>query len=55
MGTLDVPLRMDSDGTIRVGKTRVTLDALVRAYKRGLSAELIVEHFPAVSLADVYA
>ena len=55
MGTLNVPLRMDSDGTIRVGKTRVTLDTLVGAYKRGLSAELIVEHFPAVSLADTYA
>ena len=55
MGTLDVPLHMDSDGTIRVGKTRVTLDTVVREFKRGLSAELIVEHFPAISLSDAYA
>lgn len=50
-----VPLAADADGTIRIGGTRVTLDCLLAAYKQGSAAETIVEQFPTLELADVYA
>jgi uncharacterized protein (DUF433 family) len=40
---------------IRVEDTRVTLDSLVHAYQEGASAEEIVERFPVITLAAVYA
>lgn len=52
---IPVPLRMDADGVARVGGTRVTLDTVVGAYLDGASAEDIVEGFPTLELADVYA
>jgi uncharacterized protein (DUF433 family) len=53
--TLESPLRTDEHGTIRVGGTRVTLDSVVGAYKRGESPEEIAGGFPALELADIYA
>lgn len=50
-----VPLRADSDGVLRVGQTRVTLDTIVGAYRRGGTPETIVKQYPALSLTDVYA
>jgi uncharacterized protein (DUF433 family) len=50
-----VPLATDSDGVVRVGGTRVTLDTVVVAFLDGASAEGIVESFPTLRLADVYA
>ncbi len=50
-----VPLRTDADGTVRVGGTRVTLDTIVGAYLDGATAEDIVDGFPTLELADVYA
>jgi hypothetical protein len=35
------PLREDPDGTIRVGHSRVTLQAVVDAYQQGASPEEI--------------
>jgi uncharacterized protein (DUF433 family) len=49
------PLQMTSDGVVRVGGTRVTLDTVVGAYHRGETAEQIAEHYSALSLPDVYA
>lgn len=49
------PLSQDSDGVIRVGGTRVPLEQVVYAWKMGESAEGIVESFPTLELADVYA
>lgn len=51
----EVPLRRDAQGTIRVGHSRVTLDTVVEAYRRGERPEEIARRFPAVSLAEVYA
>lgn len=48
------PLRVERDGTVRVGQTRVTLDTLVSAYQSGATPEQIVLQFPSLSLADVY-
>lgn len=51
---LEVPLRMDDTGTIRVGKTRVILDLVIDAYKRGKTPEGIVEMYDVLNLSDVY-
>jgi uncharacterized protein (DUF433 family) len=50
-----IPLQADSDGTIRVAGTRLTLDTVVTAYCGGATPEEIVERFPAISLPDVFA
>jgi uncharacterized protein (DUF433 family) len=50
-----LPLRLDEEGAVRIGPTRVTLDTLVASYRDRNSAEEIVEQYPALSLADVHA
>jgi uncharacterized protein (DUF433 family) len=50
-----VPLALDADGVVRVGKTRVTLDTLVAAYREGATLETIADQYPALVLADVYS
>jgi uncharacterized protein (DUF433 family) len=50
-----VPLHFDEHGTVRVGGTRVTLDSVIAVFKQGATAEEIVESFPTLDLADVYA
>jgi uncharacterized protein (DUF433 family) len=52
--TFELPLRLDAQGTIRVGQSRVTLDTVVAAYYRGDSPAEIVRRFPALTLAEVY-
>ena len=49
------PLQADSDGVIRVGDTRVTLATIVLAFQQGATAETIVQQYPSLTLADVYA
>lgn len=53
--TVPVPLRVDETGTVRIGKTRVILDVVIAAFYRGSTPEEIVEMFPSLELADVYA
>jgi uncharacterized protein (DUF433 family) len=50
-----VPIQTDTDGVIRVGGTRVTLDTVVAAFEAGATAEEIVQQYPSVALADVYS
>lgn len=50
---LSLPLTLSKDGVARVVGTRVTLDTVVRAFKRGATAEEITQQYP--SLSDVYA
>jgi len=50
-----VPLRLDQDGVIRVGGTRVTLHTIVNAFHQGLGAEEIADRYPSLTLADVYS
>ena len=50
-----LPLRQEPDGTVRVGGTRVLLDTVVAAFREGASPEQIVEQYPDLALADVYA
>jgi uncharacterized protein (DUF433 family) len=49
------PLVIASDGIVRVGGTRVTLDTLVAVFKQGSTAEEIVHRYPSLRLGDVYA
>jgi uncharacterized protein (DUF433 family) len=50
-----VPIAMDQDGVARVGGTRVTLASVVNCFRDGMAAEGIVEKYPTLRLADVYA
>lgn len=51
---VDVPLRQDEGGVIRIGKTRVTLQSLIADFRNGASPEEIAHHYSALSLSDVY-
>lgn len=53
--TVSVPLRTEPDGTIRIGNTRVLLEIVIHAFRRGETPEGIVQAFPTLSLSDVYA
>jgi uncharacterized protein (DUF433 family) len=50
-----VPLHSGSDGVIRVGRTRVTIDTVVAAFEDGSTAEEIAQQYPSLALSDVYA
>ena len=50
-----VPLSLDGDGVARIGATRVTLETVVDAFKRGATAEEIAQQYPTVALSDVYS
>ena len=55
ISTQTLPLRIDADGVVRVGKTRVTLDTVIGAFVEGATAEEIAHRYPSVELADVYS
>ena len=51
-----LPVVVGENGrVIRVAGTRVTLDTLIGAFKRGATPEEIAQDYSAVSLPDVYA
>jgi uncharacterized protein (DUF433 family) len=43
-----------SEGAYRVGDTRVSLDSLVYLFREGMSAESMVESYPALTLEQVH-
>ena len=49
-----IPLEIDTNGVVRVGKTRVTVDTVIAAFSDGATAEGIVQQYPSLNLADVY-
>lgn len=53
--TLEVPLRQDSTGVIRIGTSRVLLGLVIRAFQEGETPEAIVQSYETLTLADVYA
>lgn len=55
LDSLPIPLRVDQDGVVRVGKTRVTLDIVVAAFEEGRTPEEIVQQYTTLDPADVYA
>lgn len=42
------------EGAYRVGDTRVSLDSLVYLFREGMSAESMVESYPALTLEQVH-
>jgi uncharacterized protein (DUF433 family) len=53
--SFSVALSEDPPGVLRVGKSRVLLELVIHAFQQGESPEGIVEMFPALELADVFA
>jgi uncharacterized protein (DUF433 family) len=53
--TINVPLRTDEHGKIRVGKSRVLLELVIHAYHQGEIPEGIIDMYSALKLSDVYA
>src|ERR1700730_16153871 len=43
-----------TDGAYRVGATRVSLDSLVYLFREGMSAESMVDSYPALTLEQVH-
>jgi uncharacterized protein (DUF433 family) len=52
---LPIPLYEDPPGVFRVGKSRVLLELVIRAFQRGQTPEAIIQSYDTLSLADVYA
>src|SRR5437660_1432783 len=50
-----VPLREGPPGVSRIGKSRVLLELVIRAFQRGETPEGIVQSYDTLSLPDVYA
>jgi uncharacterized protein (DUF433 family) len=50
-----LPLREDSSGGLRIGETRVLAELVLRAFQDGATPEAIVQRYPTLALADVYA
>ena len=53
--TMTIPLRTDEHGAIRVGNSRVLLELIIHAYYLGETPESIVDSYPSLTTADVYA
>src|SRR5260370_34403014 len=53
--TQTVPLIQEKDGTVHVTGSRVTLDTLVGAFRKGATAEQIQDSFTSLSLQEIYA
>src|SRR5258708_18467418 len=53
--TIAVPLREEPPGVLRVGKSRVLLELVLRAFKAGATPEAIVQSYDTLKLAEVYA
>lgn len=49
------PLVTGRDGVVRVSGTRVSLETVVSAFDTGATAEEIVQRYPSLELAAVYA
>jgi uncharacterized protein (DUF433 family) len=50
-----VPLRKESDGSWRVGDTRVLLELVIQAFNAGSTPEGIIQSYDTLKLADVYS
>ena len=53
--SVTVPLWEDPPGVFRVGNSRVLLELVISAFKRGETPEGIVRSYRTLRLADVYA
>ena len=49
-----IPLRVDDTGAIRIGQSRVSLDALLHYWRSGMTPEEIAEGLDTLTLADIH-
>ena len=49
------PLRRDSSGGPRIGKSRVLLELVIQAFGEGATPDAIVLRYPTAALADIYS
>ena len=49
------PLYQDTTGALRVGRSRVLVDLVIRAFQDGATPEAIAQRYPTATLADIYA
>jgi uncharacterized protein (DUF433 family) len=49
------PLRQESSGAVRIGKSRVLLELVIRAFQDGATPEAIAQRYPTATLANIYA
>ena len=49
------PLRVDQGGAVRVGKSRVSLDLVVKQYENGMTPEDLFRAYDTLDLTDVHA
>ncbi len=49
------PLRRDASGALRIGRSRVLLELVMRAFQDGATPEAIAQRYPTATLADIYA
>ena len=55
IATEQPPLRVEPDGTVRVGDSRVLLELVIHAFQDGATAEAIVQRYSTLTLPDAYA
>lgn len=53
--TQPLPLKLDSDGVVRVSGTRITFDTIIYAFLDGATSEEIAQQYPTLSLPDIYS
>jgi len=49
------PLRRDSSGGLRIGKSRVLLELVIHAFEDGATPEAITQRYPTATLAAIYS
>ena len=49
------PLREDEDGVVRIAKTRIPLERVLRGFLSGSTPEQIVQDYDVLAIEDVYA
>jgi uncharacterized protein (DUF433 family) len=47
-------VRLDEHGVMRIGNSRVMLDAIVAGFEQGHSPETLQQQYPVLSLEEVY-
>lgn len=52
---VEIPLRLDQHGGLRVGQTRVLLDVVLHEFDSGATPEEIVDWYEGLELSDVYS
>lgn len=55
MAVATIPFEIVSGKVAYIGGTRITLETLIQSFLEGATAEEIVQRYPTLDLADVYA